>query len=264
MMRPDNPVIVQSDRTIMLHTVTSVTDESGAPVKDEAGRPVTEEHPLFAAARDALAVFAELEKSPDYLHTYRITPVSIWNAAALGVTAADIQETLEEYSCVPVPAGLIAEIDGWVSRYGELKIERDDEGYTLRSRKPEVMEDVLGYKDVAALVEVGDERLARALVEAQGGLALQLPVSAVAHQLNLRRAGGLDGDALDGGAAELQQAAPPEVLRSAIEAREERLVARRLQPDGQRDGSDQDTAGQPQKSRALRRRQGHDEAPKLN
>ena len=161
MMRPDNPVIVQSDRTIMLHTVTSVMDERGAPLKDEAGRPVTEEHPRFAAARDALAVFAELEKSPDYLHTYRITPVSVWNAAALGVTSADIQETLEEFSCVPVPAGLIAEIDGWVSRYGELKIERGDEGYTLKSRRPDVMEDVLGYKDVAALVEVGDDGIAR-------------------------------------------------------------------------------------------------------
>jgi len=154
MIRPDNPVIVQSDRTIMLHTVTSVTDESGAPVKDDEGRPLTEEHPRFAEARDALATFAELEKSPDYLHTYRITPVSIWNAAALGVTSADIEEILEEFSCVPVPPGLISEIDGWVNRYGELRIERDEEGYTLSSRKKEVMEDVLGYKDVAALVKV--------------------------------------------------------------------------------------------------------------
>ena len=161
MIRPDNPIIVQSDRTIMLHTVTSVTDESGAPVKDDDGRPLTQEHPRFAEARDALASFAELEKSPDYLHTYRITPVSIWNAAALGVSSKDIEAILEEFSCVPVPAGLIAEIEGWVNRYGELRIERGDEGYTLSSRKQTVMEDVLGYKDVAELVEVSDDGVVR-------------------------------------------------------------------------------------------------------
>lgn len=194
MMRPDNPVIVQSDRTIMLHTVTSVTDESGAPVKDEAGRPVTKEHPRFAAARDALAVFAELEKSPDYLHTYRITPVSIWNAAALGVTSGDIQETLEEYSCVPVPGGLISEIDGWVSRYGELKIERDDEGYKLSSRKPDVMEDVLGYKDVAALVEVGDDGTVR-VGELDRGTLKQVLIK-LGYPVD-DRGGYLTGDALE-------------------------------------------------------------------
>ena len=194
MMRPDNPVIVQSDRTIMLHTVTSVIDESGAPVKDEAGRPVTKEHPRFAAARDALAVFAELEKSPDYLHTYRITPVSIWNAAALGVTSADIQETLEEYSCVPVPGGLISEIDGWVSRYGELKIERDDEGYKLSSRKPDVMEDVLGYKDVAALVEVGDDGTVR-VGELDRGTLKQVLIK-LGYPVD-DRGGYLTGDALE-------------------------------------------------------------------
>jgi len=63
---------------------------------------VTEEHPRFAAARDALSAFAELEKSPDYLHTYRITPVSIWNAAAIGMTAERIETILDELACVPV------------------------------------------------------------------------------------------------------------------------------------------------------------------
>ncbi len=84
MMQASNPLIVQSDRSLMLHTVRSLVDASGRPVKDEQGRPLTEEHPRFAEARDQLALFAELEKSPDYLHTYRITPISIWNAAAIG------------------------------------------------------------------------------------------------------------------------------------------------------------------------------------
>ena len=82
-MLPDNPLIVQADRTLVLHTVRARVDASGHAMKDERGRPMTEEHPRYSSARDALAAFAELEKSPDYLHTYRITPVSVWNAAAL-------------------------------------------------------------------------------------------------------------------------------------------------------------------------------------
>jgi hypothetical protein len=68
----------------MLHTVRAVLDAHGARGATRRAGRMTEEHPRFAAARDALGAFAELEKSPDYLHTYRITPVSIWNAAALG------------------------------------------------------------------------------------------------------------------------------------------------------------------------------------
>ncbi|MBJ01643.1 MAG: helicase [Planctomycetes bacterium] len=193
MIRPDNPIIVQSDRTIMLHTVTSVTDDSGAPAKDEDGRPLTKEHPRFAEARDALAAFAELEKSPDYLHTYRITPVSIWNAAALGVTSKDIEEILEDLSCVPVPSGLIAEIEGWVNRYGELRIERDDTGYILSSRKQAVMEDVLGYKDVAELVDVKDDGTVR-VGELDRGTLKQILIK-LGYPVD-DRGGYLTGDAL--------------------------------------------------------------------
>ena len=74
----------------------------------------------FAEARDFLALFAELEKSPDYLHTYRITPVSVWNAAALGLSAQDIQETLEEYSCVPVPKNVLTDIEQWIALAREI------------------------------------------------------------------------------------------------------------------------------------------------
>jgi DNA excision repair protein ERCC-3 len=125
MMRPDNPLIVQSDRSLMLHTVIAQYDASGKPAKDEAGRPLTVEHPRFAEARDQLALFAELEKSPDYLHTYRITPVSVWNAAALGVTPDRIEEILEDFSCVPVPRNVLAEVRGWMERYGTTPTAHD-------------------------------------------------------------------------------------------------------------------------------------------
>ena len=121
-MGPTEPLMVQSDGTLMLHTVHTVLDADGGPAKDEQGRPLTAEHPRYAEARDALASFAELEKSPEYLHTYRVSPVSVWNAAALGVTADDIERTLDVFSCVPVPVVILDRIRGWMDRYGLLRI----------------------------------------------------------------------------------------------------------------------------------------------
>ena len=152
--RPENPLIVQSDRSLMLHTVRALVDARGSPIKDERGEPLTEEHPRFAAARDALSVFAELEKSPDYLHTYRITPVSIWNAAAMGKTADDIAAVLSEFSCVPVPRNVLTEIRQWVGRYGLLRIERRDERFELTSEHRDALTEVLGHESIRKLVEV--------------------------------------------------------------------------------------------------------------
>ena len=151
---PDNPLIVQGDRSLVLHTVRAKLDGDGQAMKDEQGRPMTEEHPRYAAARDALAAFAELEKSPDYLHTYRITPVSIWNAAALGLSADDIVGRLEEFSCVPLPQNVLADIRTWLERYGCLRIERVGERFQLVADDPEVLADVLGHDAVARMVTV--------------------------------------------------------------------------------------------------------------
>ena len=70
---PANPLIVQGDRTILLEV----------------------DNPLYAEARDAIAPFAELEKSPEHIHTYRLTPLSLWNAAAAGMSADAMIEALE-------------------------------------------------------------------------------------------------------------------------------------------------------------------------
>jgi DNA excision repair protein ERCC-3 len=157
-LRPDNPLLVQSDRSLMLHTVRAVIDAKGNPARDKDGAPLTEEHPRFAAARDALAGFAELEKSPDYLHTYRITPVSIWNAAALGLTPQGIQTTLEEFSCVPIPRNVLTDIRQWMGRYGLLAIERRDDRFELLAREPGALQDVLGHDAVKKLVIVDAEK----------------------------------------------------------------------------------------------------------
>jgi DNA excision repair protein ERCC-3 len=151
--------MVQSDGTLMLHTVQTVVDAEGRPVKDDQGRPLTAEHPRYQAARDALAPFAELEKSPDYLHTYRVSSISIWNAAALGVTVEDVERTLEEFSCVPVPPVILDRISGWMNRYGLLRIVRqgEEERFRLVAGDPAALEEVLGHASVRGRVEVDDE-----------------------------------------------------------------------------------------------------------
>ncbi len=153
---PDNPLIVQSDRSLLLHTVRSVMGADGRPAKDDEGRPLTEEHPRFAAARDSLSTFAELEKSPDYLHSYRITPISIWNAAALGLTPTDVERELVGFSCVPIPQTVLHAIREWMGRYGLLRIERTTDGsaggFELVSDDGEALEEVLKSRSVADLV----------------------------------------------------------------------------------------------------------------
>src|ERR671928_1622491 len=85
---PANPLIVQGDRTVLLEV----------------------DNPLHAEARDAIAPFAELEKSPEHIHTYRITPLSLWNAAATGMTADAMVEALRHYSKFPLPTNLATDI----------------------------------------------------------------------------------------------------------------------------------------------------------
>ncbi len=116
-MSPDasNPLIVQSDRTLLLETL----------------------NPRHAAARDALAAFAELVKSPDYMHTYRVTPLSLWNAAAAGHTADAIIAHLQDFAKYPIPENILVEIREEISRYGRLRLEVDEESGGLRLISPD-------------------------------------------------------------------------------------------------------------------------------
>jgi DNA excision repair protein ERCC-3 len=197
MIRPDNPLIVQSDRSLMLHTVHSVVDAHGRSVKDAQGRPVTAEHPRFAAARDQLALFAELEKSPDYLHTYRITPVSIWNAAAMGIDADKIESILDEFSCVPVPRGVMQEIRSWIDRYGLLRIEKrvssDGERFELVARDADALTDVLGHEQIRKLCDVDSS--GRAFVTPLNRGTIKQALIKIGYPVE-DRGGYLDGDPL--------------------------------------------------------------------
>lgn len=108
-LRPENPLIVQSDRTLLLEVA----------------------HPAFEQVRDELASFAELVKSPEHIHTYRVTPLSLWNASASGVSCDEILATLDRWSKYPVPQNLIQEIQDHGTRYGRLKLVRKGERLAL-------------------------------------------------------------------------------------------------------------------------------------
>src|SRR6516162_3830529 len=106
---PNNPLIVQGDRSVLVEV----------------------DNPRYVEARDALAPFAELEKSPEHIHTYRLTDLSLWNAAAAGMTAEAMIDVLQRYSKFPVPANLAADIGERVGRYGRVKLERADDKLRL-------------------------------------------------------------------------------------------------------------------------------------
>src|SRR5439155_22442572 len=106
---PSNPLIVQGDRTVLVEV----------------------DNPRYPESRDALAPFAELEKSPEHIHTYRLTPLSLWNAAATGMTAEVMVEVLCRYSKFPLPSNLATDITELVGRYGRVRLERSEENLRL-------------------------------------------------------------------------------------------------------------------------------------
>jgi len=96
----NNPLIVQSDKTLLLDVHTEKAEQ----------------------ARSAIIPFAELEKSPEHIHTYRITPLSLWNAASAGFNPDDIAKALAEYSRYTVPSGIIESFSDTMSRYGKIRM----------------------------------------------------------------------------------------------------------------------------------------------
>ena len=125
-----NPMIVQSDRTILLEV----------------------DHPLYAEARDALAQFAELEKSPEHIHTYRLTPLSLWNAAAAGLDAARVLMMLDQFSKYDLPSNIVTDIREYIGRYGRLKLIRDGQNLALISEDTALITEVSRQKRMQAFV----------------------------------------------------------------------------------------------------------------
>jgi DNA excision repair protein ERCC-3 len=124
---PQNPLIVQSDRSLLLEV----------------------DNPLYTAARDDLARFAELEKSPEHIHTYRITPLSLWNAASAGLSAEDAVDVLARFSKFDLPGNVLTDIKDYISRFGRLKLVKSDAGdLLLKSEDPMLIAEVARNKKV--------------------------------------------------------------------------------------------------------------------
>src|SRR5947209_14902653 len=125
---PTAPIIVQSDKSILVEV----------------------NNPRYSEARDALAAFAELEKSPEHIHTYRITPLSLWNAASGGLSAGEIVESLDRLGKYDLPDNVRRDIEDYVSRYGRVKLLKG-EGRSLRlvSDDPALLLEIERHKKVA-------------------------------------------------------------------------------------------------------------------
>ncbi|QTH60475.1 DEAD/DEAH box helicase [Corynebacterium hindlerae] len=130
-MNFDGPMIVQSDKTILLEI----------------------DHPKATEARIALAPFAELERAPEHIHTYRITPLALWNARAAGHDAEQVVHMLETYSRFPVPQPLLVDIAETMSRYGRVRLHKHPaHGLILESEEPAILAELQRHKKIKPML----------------------------------------------------------------------------------------------------------------
>ncbi|MCT1614507.1 DEAD/DEAH box helicase [Corynebacterium sanguinis] len=129
--QPDGPLIVQSDRTVLLDV----------------------NHPDAGAARAALAPFAELERAPEHVHTYRITPLALWNARAAGFDAEQAVDTLERFSRFPVPQPLLIDVAETMARYGRVRLVNSPaHGLVLEADDPAILTEISRHKAIRGLL----------------------------------------------------------------------------------------------------------------
>ena len=125
------PLIVQSDKTVLLEI----------------------DHEQATEARNALAPFAELERAPEHIHTYRITPLALWNARAAGHDAEQVMDVLERYSRFPVPQPLLIDIAETMDRYGRLKLQKHPaHGLILETTDRAVLTEIQRHKKIKPML----------------------------------------------------------------------------------------------------------------
>ena len=128
----NGPLIVQSDKTALLEV----------------------DHPLASDARHELAIFAELERAPEHIHTYRITKLGLWNARAAGHDSDFVLGVLDRYAKFAVPTSVRTDIAETMRRYGRLVIQRDEAGeLELVSNEPAVLAEATKHRKIAELLE---------------------------------------------------------------------------------------------------------------
>ena len=129
-MNPNGAIIVQSNLEIMVEV----------------------DSPSYEAARDAIAPFTELVKSPEHLHTYKISHLSLWNAAATGLRAPDVIERLESQSRYPIPQTVITEVEDYMARYGLLRLKKDGDRLIIESDDQYMFTEICKLKEVEPFV----------------------------------------------------------------------------------------------------------------
>ena len=126
------PLIVQSDKTALLEV----------------------DHPLASEARHELAVFAELERAPEHIHTYRITKLGLWNARAAGHDSDFVLGVLDRFAKFAVPTSVRTDITETMNRYGRLTIQRDEQGeLELVSQEPAILAEATKHRKIAELLD---------------------------------------------------------------------------------------------------------------
>ena len=125
------PLIVQSDNTLLLEVDNS----------------------YFDAARNDILGFAELEKSPEHMHTYRITPLSLWNAAASGLSTENIMNILKTYSRYDIPQVVLTTIKEQMKRYGLLKLIKVNDELLLTSDDFILLNEILHHRKIQNYIE---------------------------------------------------------------------------------------------------------------
>ena len=156
--RPSNPLVVQSDSTVLVEVAS----------------------PRYAAVRDQLARFAELEKSPEHVHSYRITPLSLWNAAASGMLAQAVIASLAEFGKFDLPENIRREIVELMSRYGRLKLLADDGRLLLVADDAALIAEILHQKRVQPYLGPALDRFRIAVAPEQRG-ALKQALIKIGH-----------------------------------------------------------------------------------
>ncbi len=148
----DGPLIVQSDKTLLLDI----------------------DHPLSTECRRAIAPFAELERAPEHMHTYRLTNLGLWNARAAGHDAELVIDTLIKYSRYAVPHALLIDVAEQMSRYGRLRLEADPvHGLILVTTDTAVLEEVIRAKKIAPLLGIRIDQETIAVHPSQRGAIKQ-------------------------------------------------------------------------------------------
>ncbi|AKT50241.1 DNA repair helicase XPB [Arsenicicoccus sp. oral taxon 190] len=128
---PDGPLIVQSDKTLLLEV----------------------DHPGAEAARRAIAAFAELERAPEHIHTYRVTPLGLWNARAAGHDAEQVVDALVTHSRYAVPHALLVDVADTMDRYGRLTLTKHPtHGLVMQTTDRAVLAEVLRHKRIRPLL----------------------------------------------------------------------------------------------------------------